>query len=117
MANNENSNANYQQGRTNLPTILEREANRVVSDRYNKLYAEASAIGGSEGHKHLSHGYRTARDQGYEAIDERNAELSNATEVFDEPRSVKRNRMKHMDNEFESREFSLQLSPLRDMDV
>lgn len=114
MADNDPSNTNRQQASMNLPTILEREANRVVSDQYNKLYAEASAVGGSEGLKHLSRGYRTAIDQGYEVIDERNAELTNATDLSDEPRSVKRNRMKHINDDAESREFFLIPSPFRD---
>lgn len=104
MANNDPGGANGHQRNMTLPSILGREANRVVSERYSKLHTQATGNNGVEGLAHLSRGYRDAIDQGYEVIDERHAEVAKATEGNDEPRSVKRNRMKQMNVEEESRE-------------
>ena len=107
--NNANSEGDPQE-KMNLASILDREANRIVQDSYSKLHAEGTAIGGVEGQRHVNRGYRAAIHQGYQAIDERNAELANTIETVDEPRSVKRNRMKQITNDEKSCEYLLTIN-------
>ena len=107
MAANNPNNVDDSQKKMNLSGILDREANRVVQDSYSKLHAEGTAIGGAEGQRHLNRGYRAAIDQGYQVIGERNAQVADTKEIIDEPRSVKRNRMKQTNNDEKSCEYLL----------
>ena len=107
MAANNPDDTGGLQEKMKLPDILDREANRIVQDSYSKLHAEGTVIGGVEGQRHLKRGYRAAINQGYQVIDERNTEVANTIETVDEPRSVRRNRMKQINNDEKSCEWLL----------
>ena len=107
MAANNPKTTDAVQEKMNLPGILDREANRIVQDSYSKLHAEGTAIGGVEGQRHLNRGYQAAIHQGYQVIDERNTEVANTIELIEEPRSVKRNKMKQIINDEKSCEYLL----------
>ena len=111
MAANNPQNTGALQEKMSLPGILDREANRIVQDSYSKLHAEGTAIGGVEGQRHLNRGYQAAIHQGYQVIDERNTEAANTTESIEEPRSVKRNRMKQNNNDEKSCGYLFKINP------